>query len=157
MTPEAIVTVIISAIALLVSLFMAISSHDSTKSIDVTRIARIEERVEIMWLFLIRRGMVEALTKGVLEKNSPVKMPPAIYEAHRSFFREIREHYERYWEHLTDIELAIAVEKNFGEKLVQEICIPHSLDHGACLVAAVFICRPLAEMFRTRTTEQQCS
>ncbi len=40
-------------------------------------------------------------------------------------------------QHITDTELALEIEKRFGDQIVQKVCIPHGLFMGACLLIAI--------------------
>jgi hypothetical protein len=38
---------------------------------------------------------------------------------------------------ITEAELALKIERQFGDQLVQKVCIPHGLFMGACLLIAI--------------------
>jgi hypothetical protein len=50
----------------------------------------------------------------------------------------LREFYANLGRHnITDAELALEIEKRFGDQLVQKVCIPHGLFMGACRLIAI--------------------
>ena len=42
---------------------------------------------------------------------------------------------------MTNRELFLAIEVQFGDEIVQEVCIPHGLLAGSCILAAIAVCR----------------
>jgi hypothetical protein len=49
----------------------------------------------------------------------------------------IREFYIKGRRNITDAELAMEIERRFGDRILNEVCIPHGLYMGACLLIAI--------------------
>lgn len=106
----------------------------------VAKITTIEVKVNTMWHFLMRRGEAEAVHKGWATMNSPIVVNQDAKELLAPMAEELRAFYEKN-QKVTDFELALAIEKQFGERLAKEICIPNGFSLGACLVIAVSVAK----------------
>jgi len=105
------------------------------------KISKIEVKVETLWDFVMRRTKTEALAKGLGDFNSPFKAT----EQSKDWFseelkRDIRDSYNSKWCKLSDRELFFEIEKEFGERICQEVCIPNKLD-GSCIWVAIDIAK----------------
>lgn len=49
--------------------------------------------------------------------------------------------YKSVGHNLSDIDLALEIERNFGDLIVKKVCIPNGLLAGACLLIAVEIAK----------------
>ena len=105
------------------------------------RLGALEVKVETMWQFQIRRAFAEAVSSGVATMNSPLTFDPKAL----SLLDPIRSNLMQLWESMgTDTSDAVAmleIEKNFGERLVRDVCIPCKLTHGACLIMALAVAK----------------
>jgi hypothetical protein len=52
----------------------------------------------------------------------------------RSFYRSIERP-------LSDLEITMEIERRFGDRILNEVCIPHNLNQGACLLIALAVAR----------------
>ncbi len=99
-----------------------------------------EQRIEIIWDFLMKGAIQEAVRKGFGVANSPLT---AISEDCRKLFSpELVNDLKTFYEHngkLQDIDYELQLHKQFGERIWREICMPHDLQRGACLPIAVVI------------------
>lgn len=106
------------------------------RSIDVTN-----ERVNTLWGFLLSRGIAEAVTKGVATMNSPITVTEEAKAWFEPIVAQLRTFYDGEGRGLSDVNLAIEIERRFGDRILKEICIPHGLFMGACLVIALQLLR----------------
>lgn len=107
------------------------------------RLAVIEDRVKTMWDFLWRRAQSEVIKDKLGVMNSPIVVHDSSKEWMRGLAKELRTFYERLGRHLSDKELAFEIERQFGDRLLAEVCIPHGLHLGACLVIAVQVAKEM--------------
>ena len=49
----------------------------------------------------------------------------------------IRELYAKLGRRISDAELAMEIERQFGDRILHEVCIPRGLYMGACLLIAI--------------------
>jgi hypothetical protein len=106
--------------------------------ISAVRITSLQVKVDTIWSFLMKRALSEALVQGVATRNIPVQVT---YEAKRwmgDLIPPIREFYSKLGRrNITDAELAMEIERRFGDRILNEVCIPHGLYMGACLLIAI--------------------
>ena len=129
------------------------------------RLGKLENQVGVLWDFLMRRAQVEAQLTGVVTnphtlvaqepttKEYTMKEPrlalplesltlsTSAIEALEGLQGALRDFYTKKGRLLGERELFIEIERQFGHRLVQEVCLPLGLHAGACLVAAVAVCR----------------
>ncbi len=43
--------------------------------------------------------------------------------------------------HITEKELFTEIESHFGDELMRRVCIPNNINLGACVIAAIALCR----------------
>jgi hypothetical protein len=106
----------------------------------MSRIAKLEVKIDTIWDFIMRRALVEGLDKGVLARNSPTKITS---EARQWFsnnlINELKTFYQAYGKYLDRRDLFVEIEQRFGDPIMNEICVPHNLVRGSCILAAVHI------------------
>lgn len=118
--------------------------EELTRRINVADLERLKVCVETMWLFQLRRGVAEVEEKGLGKAKSPVKLTMAANELMRPFLPELRGFYEAVrGEEMGLVELAIALESEFGARIASEVCRKVGITDGACLVLAIGQLRPI--------------
>lgn len=122
----------------------AFDATDKVAKFD-ERLSKIEERIENVWNFLLRRAQVEVVKAGVGKKNSPL----VIDEEAKSWLSELADDlrcfYQEIGNTLTEAQLAEEIEKRWGQEIVDKICTPHGLFQGACLLIAMEVAKSVAE------------
>ena len=103
-------------------------------------IATIKERVEVIWEFLMRRALSEAVKIGVATINSPVKIDPEACKWFGDMEAGLRALYEQFTG-FSDAQMMLEIERRFGEKILKEVCLPHGLFAGACLFIALEVAK----------------
>jgi len=107
-----------------------------------TRLAKIELKVDTMWDFLIRRAKGEAVMAGVATMNSPMKMDPdAVEKLVPKTLKEKLIAAAPQLQKLPEREMAIELERRFGEEILSDICLKHNLHMGACLLLCIAVVR----------------
>ena len=104
------------------------------------RLTEIEVKVNTMWMFTLRRGQSEAVIDKLMKMNSPLVVTEKAYDIIKPLIPDLRKVYNELKKKKSDIEdtdLAMAIEIELGDRILNEICIPHHLYLGACLVIAV--------------------
>jgi hypothetical protein len=90
--------------------------------------------------FLFRRGTAEAVINGKATINSPIK----ISDEAEMIFQDLKPDLKKMGQAnpgMTDVELAFLIERKWGDFIMKNICIPHKMTQGACLVFAVELAR----------------
>lgn len=105
------------------------------------RFDQIEKRVDALWEYLIRGAQSEAVAKGLGNLNSPFIMNDTTRSYFSTHVKELRNFYQENCIGLSDSDLFIAIDKQFGERLIKEVGIPNSLTHGSVIMAAVEIAK----------------
>lgn len=103
----------------------------------VARFARMELKIDTVWDFQMRRAQSEAVNKGVATMNSPVMVSDEAKQWMAPIIGPIREFYVHLGRRMSDRDLYLEIERRFGDQILREVCIPHGLDQGACLLIAV--------------------
>ena len=113
------------------------------------RIGRLEAAVEAVkrdvttiWQYAFDRGVVSTLKRGWAMENSPMELTKLAIEAMAPIAPILKTWYATAgFQKLTNEELALEIQRQFREKIRDEVCKPHGLDDGTCLIAAVLVCR----------------
>lgn len=106
--------------------------------IAAVKITRLEVKVETMWGFLMKRAIIEGIDRGLMTVNSPVRLEPHSSEMLIHLAEELRE-FKKKNSNLREADLALEIEKQFGDRLVHEVCIPNSISFGVCLLIATAV------------------
>lgn len=119
--------------------------YDLKHAMDV-RVKELEIKVETMWAFQMRRAFSEAVEKGVAVANSPLTFLPGVRER----LDPIKEELIAWWKetgHVMSNALALLdIERLFGDRLLQVVCLPCNLTHGACLLLAMAVAKETREI-----------
>lgn len=110
----------------------------------IYQLGQLELKINTVWDFLMRRGQVELVNKGWGTKRSPVKLALTIFESIVPLIDDIVKFYIQIKKDkpaITDRDLFIAIEHNFGDRLVERICIPMNVQLGACVIAVLEACK----------------
>jgi hypothetical protein len=105
------------------------------------RLARVEVKVDTMWAFQMRRAMSEAVTSGIGSLNSPIKFREEAVAALEPIRSDLVDFWARLPPRVRDAEAALLIEGRFGDEILQRICIPFKLSHGACLLLALAVAK----------------
>jgi hypothetical protein len=102
----------------------------------------LQVKVDTLWSFLLRRGEAEGLSAGALQKNSPVTLTPAGADWFAGGLgADLRGWYAGLRAKPTGPALAFEIERAFGRRIVDEVCLPRGVSQGACLAAAALVCQ----------------
>jgi hypothetical protein len=133
------------AVVAIISLMLGIAAGFAR---IIYQMGSLELKVNTIWDFLIRRGQVEFVNKGWGTKNSPVKLTTAIFESILPLISDIVKFYAELIKNkpnITERDLFIAIESQFGDALVERICVPMNVQLGACVIAVMEACRIATE------------
>ena len=117
-----------------------LSAVDNIGKIE-QRLGDTEHRIDALWDFTLRRGMAEALQKGVATMNSPVKVTDAARQLLSGIADELQDFYEQSGKGLSRPRLAALIAARWGPRLFKEVCMPHNIDEGTCLLIAIAVAR----------------
>jgi hypothetical protein len=118
---------------------VSIVSLCGTVAYLAVRIARIELKANTVWDFIMRRALSEALEHGLLTKNSPLVVTKLAEDVFAAIKPDLIVWYNREGSRLGERDLFEAVERTFGERLTNEICVKLGLDKGGCVTTAIEI------------------
>lgn len=104
-------------------------------------IAKLEVKVDTMWAFQMRRSISESVQKGVATMNSPVKVTPEAKAWFETLRAELQAFYAKLGRKLTAHEMALEIERRFGDRMLKEVCIPQGLYEGVCLLIAMEVAK----------------
>ena len=106
--------------------------------VAAVKITAMEVKINTIWGFLMKRAMSEALAHGIATHNSPVRVTDEAKRWMGDLLPPIKEFYAKLGRrNITDAELALEIEKRFGDQILNEVCIPHGIYMGACLLIAI--------------------
>jgi len=105
------------------------------------KLTRIEVKVDTMWEFQRRRGISEAVRGGWGEFNSPFVPSPKAVALLKPLAPHLKATYNERRHEWSDIDLMVAIERRFGDRIVKDVCIPTGLHDAACLAIAVEIAK----------------
>lgn len=127
------VIAIVAAVAATITSFVALGTVIYFAGVKVSK---LEVKVETLWEFQIRRGMAEAVHKGVAEMNSPLTFNEEV----QKYLEPLKDQLITFWDvkgkSLPPTEALLELEREFGDALLRDVCIPGGLSHGACLLLA---------------------
>ncbi len=123
------VVAVISLLMSMVALFKVFYSIGQT-------LATLQLKVDTMWDFTLRRAKSEAVAQGWATINSPLVFTEKAVAVIAPLMEPLRELYEKLGP-ISDTDLAIEIERLFGNQILNEICIPNHLYMGACLLIAI--------------------
>ena len=103
-------------------------------------IAVIKERMDVVWEFLMRRALAEAVKSGIATINSPVKIDHAACQWFENMEADLGKLYQQFTG-LSDAGMMLEIERHFGERIVKEVCVPHGVFAGACLLIALQVAK----------------
>ena len=116
----------------------------ATLATVIVKFTRLNDKVDIMWSFLVRRAQSEAVLCGIatptdegtfmINEKGQHLIPPMLANDLRSFYRTLDPD-------ISDAELKLKIEGKFGDRVLREVCVPSKVFLGACLVAAVGVAK----------------
>jgi len=111
-------------------------------------VAELKVKTDTMWDMLLKRAVVEAVTRGLAEVHSPIRLINDSGDMLVHMADEIRAFYAAECQGMSESRAALALERQFGTRLAKEVCIPNNISFGICLIIALAIARgePLTEI-----------
>lgn len=97
---------------------------------------RNDKRVSELWRFRMRRGYAEALSSGLATPRHGNNRDLFLTDQVRAAFQPIAADLRTMYESLKPIhkdDLMEHIERDYGDWLMQEICVPFKVQDGACL------------------------
>ncbi len=130
---------IFSNIATVTGVLVAVFRAKQTTS---ERLAKIEFMTTTLWDFHMRRAGGEMVRKNFGTLDSPLDIQPEILHWFDPLCEELQAFYLKVGRpDMSDRDLAIEIERAFGGRMLKEICIPHDIHQGECLLIAVAVAK----------------
>jgi hypothetical protein len=105
------------------------------------RLARLELKTDTMWDFIMHRALAEVIRKNYGMENSPLKIADHIRSSYGPLADDLRNFFKKAGRQMTDRELFIEIQTQFGERIFREVCMPQGMEMGACVLVACEIAR----------------
>lgn len=110
------------------------------------RFARLELKTETLWDFMWRRAQSEAVIGGFATLNSPIVFHPDSLAAIAPMVEALQSFYKGFGREIKDRDLALLIEREFGERIFKEVCVQAKMYLGACLLMAVQVAKGAHEV-----------
>lgn len=102
-------------------------------------LSALTTKVDVMWTLQLKRALTEAVTKGVATLNSPLEF----LEEEWNKLDKLKPVLQTWWasnNHSVNPKAAlIHIELLFGDRLLNEVSIPHKMSYGVCLLLALAV------------------
>lgn len=132
---------VLAAFGLMFVGYLQLKSSRTDKHDDyLQRFSKLESRVEILWLFIMRRSLSESITDNMGTLNSPFVPNEKCYGWFTSLKDDLKAFYN-YNKSLSDFDLIIAIEDKFGDRILRDVCVPNKLTSGVCLLIAASVAK----------------
>lgn len=125
----------------IVSIVLGVLSLGGSLVYVIRKIYQIEFRVELLWDFIFRRGVAEAVANGWAKMNSPMVIQNDVKTWFKPLEKDLKHLYKTKGKGLTDKRLMMLIESKMGERLLKEVCLVHNMHAGACLILALQIAK----------------
>jgi hypothetical protein len=109
--------------------------------LDRIKYKNIEDRLDLVWDYLIKRAETEFILKGLGTINSPYLITDEVRSWYAPIAKDLKNFYNKVGINLTNRELFTMIDKEFGEWIKINVCIPHGLEAGSCILAAIAVAK----------------
>lgn len=138
----ALLLVIINIIGALLNARKTYGDIEKQGRAAVERLAKMELMTQTMWDVLIKGAIVEARQRGAILTQSAAKLDDKIVIQFGEFGAQLRGFYAtNNLQSLSDNEVMLILAREFGNELVERVCLPLGLNLATALVLAVHICK----------------
>lgn len=103
----------------------------------------MDTKMSTVWGFLMNRAIGEAVQKNIATFNSPVVISEEAKKWMAGMANQLRDFYAKLGRRMSEWELALEIERLFGEQILKEVCIPNGLSQGACLLIAIEVAKDM--------------
>lgn len=129
-------------IGILFSIITAIASVLSVLVIHITKLATLELKVNTLWDYLMRTAFGEATDRGVGTMNSPFLINDDVLHWFDYMKSDLKRVYrECQYKKFSEREMIIEIERQLGERIMKEVCMPRKVYHGAALLIAAAVAK----------------
>lgn len=133
----------------LIGIFITIMSAIIASMLHVsTRLTKVElitehnhDKINSLEEFLVHRALSQAVIKGMGSFKSPFKLNTETAKWYDFIAEELKTYYKTIGYKLSDLDLFMAISKNFGPKILKTICINHNLTGGECILGAMAVAK----------------
>lgn len=109
--------------------------------VAAVKMTRLEVKVDTMWSMLLKRAVVEGVSLGLMEVHSPIRLVNNSGKILESMSEELQKFYIEKCKGLDEAHSALEIEREFGARLVKDICIPNNISFGVCILIALAIAK----------------
>lgn len=104
-----------------------------------------DTKLNVVWGFLMNRAIGEAVQKNIATFNSPVVVSEEAKKWMAGMASQLRDFYAKLGRRMSEWELALEIERVYGDRILKEVCIPNNLSQGACLLIAVEVSKEMSQ------------
>lgn len=100
----------------------------------------LDERLDLIWHSILRRGIGEAVINQNATWNSPLFVSQTVRQAFHDLIPDLKKLYQsKSWK--DDGELGLAIEHKWGEYILRHICIPNQFRSHECITLAIALAK----------------
>lgn len=104
------------------------------------QLGRYTERVNTMWQSFLTRSVAEGVKHGMLEVRSPVRLVNESGRILESMAEELRALHQAN-PRLPEPDLTLLIQRKFGRRLLEDVCLPNGIPYGVCLIMATAVAK----------------
>lgn len=139
----------IEAINIVMAFVVSVITVATPVAVLLMKHSKIEVKVDTIWDYIMRRAIAAGLETNNLTMNSPVMATPGLEAMLEPMKEDLWQYYKAGAYKLSTRELFIALEKDFGDRFMKEICIPNGITQGVCTLAAIDVLKKKTNFDRT--------
>ena len=124
-----------------VSLASSILAFVSVFYLSVTKIAKIEVKVDTMWDFMMRGDKVLTVRAGLGEVNSPLVFNQKALDYMNPLATELKAFYSSKGYKLNEKDLTLEVGRLFSDTLFHKVCLPNDIALGVAILIAAEVAK----------------
>jgi len=97
------------------------------------------------WQFQMEGGELSLIRRGVAQRNSPIEVDEKTLTQMSGYADNLKEFYRTTGAKMNANELRFAIYENFGQALIETLCIPLGLNLSECIVIACAVAKGVAK------------
>lgn len=139
-----VVVAVVAALSFIASMWVMVARFNTRMVRIEERLKNLKERLDKQWRFQINRAKSEAVKAGIATVNPHLRISPEAKKWMDELKLRLRDFYATMGRHLNEFELMEEIEAHYGQEIADNICIPHGLTQGECLLIAMEVAKEVA-------------
>jgi hypothetical protein len=121
--------------------WMAVDAAERVVAPLKEQLAVVSLKSDTMWSAAMGRASAAAVIGGLATMNSPLVFTDEVKSWMDHLAVELKAAFQAEWSALNDDDLALAIQRRFGDRITKEVCIPHGIKDLECLLLACAVAR----------------